>query len=81
MSAPATGDRVSKTVQQALLTAIAMYFGRRADRLFRAPFLLDFANASPEVQALALPFLRVNFTFSIGMLLVLHADVGAARRR
>jgi putative MATE family efflux protein len=36
---------------------------------FATPFLLDFANASPEVRALALPFLRINFSLSIGMLL------------
>jgi putative MATE family efflux protein len=36
---------------------------------FAAPLLLDFANASPEVRALALPFLRINFSLSLGMLL------------
>ena len=62
-------DRVSKTVQQALVTAIAMYFIVAPIGYFATPFLLDFANASPAVRAMALPFLRVNFTFSIGMLL------------
>lgn len=62
-------DRVNKTVQQALVTAIAMYFIVAPIGYFATPFLLDFANASPAVRALALPFLRVNFTFSIGMLL------------
>jgi putative MATE family efflux protein len=63
------GDRVNKTVQQALVTAIAMYFIVAPIGYFATPFLLDFANAAPAVRELALPFLRVNFTFSIGMLL------------
>jgi putative MATE family efflux protein len=62
-------DRVNRTVQQALLTAIAMYFIVAPIGYFATPVLLDFANASPAVRELALPFLRVNFTFSIGMLL------------
>jgi putative MATE family efflux protein len=63
------GDRVNKTVQQALVTAIAMYFIVAPIGYFATPFLLDFANAAPAVRELALPFLRVNFPFSIGMLL------------
>jgi putative MATE family efflux protein len=62
-------DKVNKTVQQALITAIAMYFIIAPIGYFATPFLLDFANASPAVRELALPFLRVNFTFSIGMLM------------
>jgi len=62
-------DKVNKTVQQSLITAIAMFFIVAPIGYFGAPYLLDFANASPAVRALALPFLRVNFTFSIGMLL------------
>ncbi len=62
-------DRVNKTVQQALITAIAMYFIIAPIGYFATPFLLDFANAAPAVRELALPFLRVNFTFSIGMLM------------
>jgi putative MATE family efflux protein len=62
-------EKVSKTVQQALLTAIAMYAVMAPIGYFAAPYLLDFANSSPEVRELAMPFLRVNFTFSIGMLL------------
>ena len=34
-----------------------------------APYLLDMINAAPAVKAQALPFLRINFMFSIGMLL------------
>ena len=56
-------------MQQALLTAIAMYAVMGPVGYFLAPSLLDLVNASPEVRALALPFLRINFSFSIGMLL------------
>jgi putative MATE family efflux protein len=62
-------ERVNRTVQQALLTAIAMYAVMAPFGYFAAPWLLDFANASPAVREQAMPFLRVNFTFSIGMLL------------
>ena len=62
-------ERVNRTVQQALLTAVAMYAVMAPIGYFASPLLLDFANASPEVRALAMPFLRINFTFSIGMLL------------
>ena len=63
-------EKVNRTVYQAFLTAIAMFalvlapFG-----YFAAPALLDLVNAAPEVKAQALPFLRINFTFSIGMML------------
>jgi putative MATE family efflux protein len=62
-------DRVNRTVQQALITAIAMYLVMAPIGYFGSPYLLDFANASPEVRELAMPFLRVNFTFCIGMLM------------
>lgn len=62
-------DKVNKTVQQALLTAIAMYAVMGPVGFFFAPALLDLVNASGEVRALALPFLRINFAMSIGMLL------------
>ena len=62
-------DKVNRTVQQAFLTAVAMYAVLGPVGYFGAPYLLDLVNASPEVRALALPFLRINFMFSIGMLL------------
>jgi putative MATE family efflux protein len=61
--------KVNKTVQQAFLTAIAMYAVLGPIGYFAAPVLLDFVNAAPEVKIMALPFLRINFSFSIGMLL------------
>ena len=75
-------DRVNRTVQQALLTAIAMYAVMGPIGYFAAPYLLDLVNASPEVVSLALPFLRINFMFSIGMLLFcMRTSALRARRR
>ena len=62
-------DKVNRTVQQAFLTAVAMYAVLGPVGYFGAPYLLDLVNASPDVSRLALPFLRINFTFSIGMLM------------
>jgi putative MATE family efflux protein len=62
-------DKVNRTVQQAFLTAVAMYAVLGPVGYFGAPYLLDLVNTSPEVRSLALPFLRINFAFSIGMLL------------
>src|SRR5688500_9768840 len=62
-------EKVNRTVQQAFLTAVAMYAVLGPVGYFGSPYLLDLVNASPEVRALALPFLRINFSFSIGMLL------------
>jgi putative MATE family efflux protein len=62
-------DKVNRTVQQALLTAVAMYAVLGPAGYFGTPYLLDLVNASPEVRGLALPFLQINFLFSIGMLL------------
>lgn len=62
-------ERVNRTVQQAFITAVAMYAVLGPVGYFAAPYLLDLVNASPEVRGLALPFLRINFAFSIGMLM------------
>lgn len=62
-------DKVNRTVQQAFLTAVAMYAVLGPVGYFGTPYLLDLVNTSPEVRDLALPFLRINFAFSIGMLL------------
>jgi putative MATE family efflux protein len=73
-------ERVNKVVQQAFLTAIGMFVVMGAIGYFLSPVLLDFVNAAPEVKAQALPFLRINFVFSIGMLLffMLSAALRAA---
>ena len=61
--------KVNRTVYQAFLTAIALsLFVMAPVGLFLSPALLDMVNAAPEVKAQALPFLRIMFTFSTGML-------------
>lgn len=62
-------EKVNRTVFQAFLTAVAMFLLMAPIGYFAAPSLLDLVNAAPEVKAQALPFLRINFVFSIGMLL------------
>src|SRR2546423_744698 len=62
-------DKVDRTVYQALLTALGISFLIMAPiGYFAAPYLLDFVNAAPAVKREALPFLRINFMFSTGML-------------
>jgi Na+-driven multidrug efflux pump len=63
-------DKVNRAVYQAFLTAIAISLGIMAPigYLF-SPALLDLMNATPAVQAEALPFLRTMFVFSSGMLI------------
>ncbi len=62
-------DKVNRTVQQAFLTAVAMFAVLGPVGYFLTPYLLDLVNASGEGRALALPFLRIKFLYSIGMLL------------
>lgn len=63
-------EKVNRTVYQAFLTAIFMSFGLLAPvGYFAAPYLLDLVNAAPEVKAEALPFLRIMYVFSVGMLI------------
>jgi putative MATE family efflux protein len=62
-------EKVNRTVYQAFLTAIFMSFGILAPvGYFAAPYLLQLVRAAPEVQAEALPFLRIMYAFSGGML-------------
>ena len=62
-------DRVDRTVYQAFLTAIVISLGIMAPMGYLlSPTLLDLVNAAPAVQAEALPFLRIMFVFSSGML-------------
>lgn len=62
-------EKVDRTVLQAFLTALAMYCVMAPVGYFLSPLLLDLVNAAPQVKEQALPFLRVNFIGSIGMLL------------
>ncbi|HEX2207208.1 MAG TPA: MATE family efflux transporter [Longimicrobium sp.] len=62
-------EKVDRTVYQAFLTAIGISVGIMAPAgYFLSPYLLDLVNAAPAVKAEALPFLRVMFLFSSGML-------------
>jgi putative MATE family efflux protein len=63
-------EKVDRTVYQAFLTAMVLSVGVMAPvGYLLAPWLLTVVNATPEVTAEALPFLRVMFLFSSGMLL------------
>jgi putative MATE family efflux protein len=63
-------DKVDRTVYQAFLTALFISLGIMAPvGYFASPWLLDLVNATPAVKAEALPFLRINFMFSTGMLM------------
>ena len=63
-------ESVNRIVYQAFLTAVFMAVGILAPVGYVfAPWLLEMINAAPEVQAEALPFIRIMFVFSIGMLI------------
>jgi putative MATE family efflux protein len=63
-------EMVNRVVYQAFLTAVMIVVLILAPIGYVvAPALLDLVNAAPEVQAEALPYLRVMFVFSFGMLL------------
>jgi putative MATE family efflux protein len=63
-------DKVNRTVYQAFLTAIFISLGVMAPiGYFASPALLNLVNAAPDVRAEALPFLRIMFVFSIGMMI------------
>jgi len=63
-------DKVNRTVYQAFLTAVMLVVVIMAPIGYLAsPLLLDLVNAAPEVQTEALPYLRIMFVFSFGMLL------------
>jgi len=62
-------EKVNRTVYQAFLTAIGISVLVMAPvGYFLTPWLLDFVNAEPAVKAEALPFLRIMFLFSSGMM-------------
>ena len=62
--------KVDRTVYQAFLTAVFMGVVVMAPLgYFLSPYLLDLVNAAPNVKAEALPYLRVTFAFSIGLMI------------
>jgi len=63
-------DGVNRTVWQAFLVAVFMSVAVLAPAGYMmAPWLLTLVNAAPEVQAQALPFLRIMFLTNIGMMM------------
>lgn len=63
-------EKVNRTVYQAFLTAvfIAVVFIAPVG-YFLSPYLLDFVSPDAAVKAEALPFLRVTFAFSLGIMI------------
>ena len=63
-------DKVDRTVYQAFLTALGIsLFVMAPVGYFASPLLLDLVNAAPAVKKEALPFLRIMFMFSTGMMM------------
>jgi len=63
-------EKVDRTVYQGFLTAIFMALGILAPiGYFASPYLLRIVTNDAEVLAEALPFLRIMFTCSVGMLI------------
>jgi len=63
-------DRVNRTVYQAFLVSVVLGVGVMAPvGYWLAPTLLALVKAAPEVQVEALPYIRIQFVFSIGMLM------------
>jgi putative MATE family efflux protein len=72
-------EKVDRTVYQAFLTAVGLSLLVLAPLGYVfAPSLLDLVNPTAEVKAEALPFLRIMFLFSSGML-VFYMLSGALR--
>jgi putative MATE family efflux protein len=62
-------ETVNRVVYQAFLTSLLLSLLVLAPAGYvLAPHLLDVVHAAPEVKAQALPFLRIMFVFSVGML-------------
>lgn len=62
-------DKVNRAFYQAFLTSLGMSIGILAPLGYvLAPALLDVVHATPEVKAEALPYLRIMFLFSFGMM-------------
>ena len=62
-------EKVNRTVYQSFLTAIFIAVGVMAPvGYLLSPSLLNLVHAAPEVKAEALPFLRIMFVFSSGLM-------------
>src|SRR3954465_4053791 len=63
-------EKVNRSVYQGFLTAIFISLGILAPiGYFASPYLLSLVNAAPDVRVEALPFLRIMFICSAGMLI------------
>lgn len=63
-------DKVNRCVYQAFLVTVVLAVGVMAPiGYWLSPTLLGLINAAPEVQVEALPYIRILFMFSIGMLM------------
>jgi putative MATE family efflux protein len=63
-------DKVNRVVYQAFLTSVFLGLGVLAPLGYVAsPWLLELVHASPAVSAEALPYLRIMFAGSLGLLL------------
>ena len=63
-------DKVNRVVYQAFLTSVFLGIGVLAPLGYVAsPWLLELVHAAPAVKAEALPYLRIMFAGSLGMLL------------
>ncbi len=72
-------DKVNRTVYQGFLTGIFISLALIAPiGYFAAPWLLSLVNAEAGVQAEALPYLRIMFLFSLG--LMIYFMLGGALR-
>ena len=72
-------EKVNRTVYQAFIASTALCAGILAPLGWvLSPSLLRLVNATPEVRAEALPYLRIMFVFGFGMLLFFM--LGAALR-
>jgi len=62
-------EKVNRVVYQAFLTAFALAAMMATIGYLAAPMLLHLVNAAPEVQKLALPFLRAMFVGVFGLMM------------
>jgi Na+-driven multidrug efflux pump len=63
-------EKVNNTVYQAFLTAAFIAIGIMAPvGYFISPYLLDLVSPDAGVKAEALPFLRITFVFSFGLMI------------
>jgi putative MATE family efflux protein len=62
-------ETIGRVAYHSFLMVIYLYFVIAPAGYFAAPYLLEFANADPEVRVHAVPYLRILFTCSGAMLI------------